>query len=310
MPGLLGGPTVAGDAPPDMDWLLADVRARASVPNARTTGSDDLSIIRLLNDELLYFCQGLLAKVRKEHLVTVIDTPVVGGQASYPIPQRARGVKLRGIQLIATSGEPTTLKQLQLDEMDGLSSATGTPQWFHFEDTDVVLYPTPAQSSGTLRMPIYRRPSGLVQTASVGVISNINTGAKQVTVSVPPSSFASGAKYDLNQATPHFKMLAMDQTATLSGSTLTFTNALPSRLVVGDHVCLAGESTIPHLPLEMMAVLTQRTANTLRRNMNMKSDAGDATLKEMVGAVIELLSPRIEGQADTYRDFTFFGSVS
>lgn len=290
----------------DTDWFLEEIRARASLPPAKATGTDDFSIIRRMNDELMFGMQALLQVVRQEYLVMPVDQALVAGQSTYPIHTRARSVKLRDIGTVDSTGKFTALKAMRIDELDQLQTNPGNPYAFYFQDTDVVIYPTPA-ASGTLRTPIYRRPSYVVTTAQVATILSINVGAKQVTLSASPSAFTNAALYDLRKGTPHWKVYAIDQGATISGNVMTFTNTLPAALAVGDYVSLAGETAVPDLPLEMMPLLAQRTADTLRKNLNMPvSDAAAS----MQSAVTELLSPRIDGEVETYADLTFFRGVA
>ena len=162
----------------------------------------------------------------------------------------------------------------------------------------MVLVPSPSQS-GTLRLEYHRRPSALVTTSAVATISSIN-GARTVitTTATIPSTIVSGISVDVVDNTPGFKTLVMDATttATTSGTTITLTAALPSSVAAGDYVCLAGESPVPQIPVELHPLLAQRTkAAALEALGDPKAVQAMQVCDRMRQSAMVQLSPRSKG---------------
>jgi hypothetical protein len=79
---------------------------------------------------------------------------------------------------------------------------------------------------------------------------------------------------------------------------LTFTNALPDGLVVGDYVALAGQTPICQAPLELHDILAFRACvKHLTSRGDPKLAGMIEDLKAMRDDALSLLQPRVQGSA-------------
>lgn len=90
-------------------------------------------------------------------------------------------------------------------------------------------------------------------------------------------------------------VLAIDQTITnISGTTLTFAS-LPTGLQVDDYVCLADESPVLLMPVEMEPLLVKAA---LVQCLNSKKDSAAKYAKEELEDIkrdlLEMMDPRVE----------------
>ncbi len=188
-------------------------------------------------------------------------------------------------------GEENPLGRIEPERRGDYGLTSDRPAVYFFRGNTLHLVPAP--SSGTLRVAYQQRPGKLVLPSDCGEVTDI-TGLV-VTVENIPDTFTSTAVYDLVSATPNFDAMAIDQTATVSGSTLTF-DAVPSRLAVGDFVALATQTPTPQMPYELHAVLCLQTAwSLLAGSGNARAPAVAELLKQARADVIGLLSPRNDG---------------
>jgi hypothetical protein len=293
----------------DTASLLANIRRRCSAPSSSPAGADDATLLALANDEVSYGLQPLLMKLRQDYFTATIDIPIVAGQAAYDIPARAIGVKLRDVGLVDSSGKFTSLDRMQIDQLDGLATTAGLPSAFYLQDTQLVLFPTPS-GSGTLRVPYYARRNRLVLPSAVAVVTAVNTTTGVIGFNTLPSTIVTGTKVDLVRSTPHFRTLAIDQTATVSGLNVTVPAAAVAQLAVGDYLCVAGETAVPQLAVELHPVLAQRVAVLWMTESGSPSlQAGILALQNMEAAIVDLLSPRVDGEVEMLNSSSFYPVV-
>ena len=257
----------------EVDNLITDLRddVQAS-PNAED--SLNAQLLRSLNRERSLWFHALLDRVGGKHKQAYLDLTANGSATRFDVPVRAIAAGIVMVAVVDAAGRPR--QQYEYTDVD---RANGNPRpgTFFVEGNELVFHTAPV--AGTLRVTYNRRLSKLVLLAEVGVITAISTTpAGQITISAAPSGFPTASTaYDFVRATPHFDLLAMNKSATRSGTTLTFSSAdVPSRLVVGDHVCLAGESTVVQAPLELHRCLALRGAYMWARG---KKDDVAETLK-------------------------------
>jgi hypothetical protein len=273
------------------DQLLASIRRRGSLPDSSNSVGADSHLYALINDELQTYMVELLLDIDEEYLVATADTTTTAGTAAYDLPARAIGRKLRRLLTSADSDAFAELARIEpSDENSGYSG-------YKWQGDRIVLLQEPT-SSYTLRFEYFQRPSKVVATSAVAVVSAINTSTKTVTTSATvPSTFSTSVTFDFVRAKPGFRNLAIDQTTTVcAGTTITFTDTLPTDLAVGDYVCLADESPVPQLPAECHPLLAQRVCfKALESIGDPKAAVTKAVADEMEERVIGVLSPRDEG---------------
>ena len=271
--------------------LITPIRDYANLsPNVEA--SQSTALLRALNREQRLFLAALLEKCKQNHKQATLDVSSDGSTTRFNIPVRAIAAGIKMVEGIGSTGIRWMLHELPDDEY-----ARGFPRNgdFYFEGNQIVFYRAP--QTGTLRFTYPRRLSELVLLASVAVITAKSGGT--ITATSPAGYPTAATSYDFVKATPHFDLLAMDKSATRSGNTFTFTAAdVPSGLAVGDHVCLAGQTTVCQAPLELHDVLALRVAVAYSAGKNdAVADRLAGLLKEAHANAAALLNPRATEEA-------------
>lgn len=259
----------------EVDNLITDLRddVQAS-PNAED--SLNAQLLRSLNRERSLWFTALLDRVGGRHKQATLDLTASGSATRFDVPVRAIAAGIVMAAAVDAQGRPR--QQYEYSDVD---RAQGNPRpgTFFVEGNELVFHQAPP--AGTLRVTYNRRLSKLVLLAEVGVVTVIASNV--VTIAAAPSAFGLGITYyDFVRSTPHFDLLAMDGIATRSGTTMTFVTTVPSRLAVGDHVCLAGESTVVQAPVELHRCLALRGAYMWARGK--KDDVASELKKDLADA--------------------------
>jgi hypothetical protein len=281
--------------------LLTSVLNRAQLPSSTNDNNvnSNTNLLVLATEEIYTKLLPLIMSVREEWYVATYNHTITANQSHYVFPPRASGRVLRDVQLV----DGTELKLLgPIDPEDITTTATGTPEYYYVEDDHVVLYPTPAMTSGTLRLRYFRRPNRLVATSSCAQISSVNTNTNVVTLTAaPPSSWGVGTLIDFVRHTSPFTTLGMDYAITaISGSDVTFASlpALHSAPTQHNWLAPAEYTPIPQIPQEFFPVLAQMTVVKALEAYGDRAGAGAAKedLKDITKNALELISPRLQGE--------------
>jgi hypothetical protein len=279
--------------------FIASVRRRGSIPTSTSTSNvnNTSNLLDLATEELHIRLLPLLMAVREEFYVAPPkDYAITADQAAYAVPSRASGMVLRDVQMIVGTAVASLPR---IDPESVSTTATGTPAGYYLQHNNVVLYPTPSATNGTLRMLYYARPSRLAATSACAQISGINTGTGVVTVGSVPSSWSTSTPVDFIKATSPYQNPAVDQTPTATSSTtLTFTT-LPDSLAVGDWVALAEYTPIPQVPHEFQPVLAQMTVVKALEAIGDNDGVARATkdLLTLQANATQLVTPRNHGES-------------
>lgn len=285
------------DSPYLVDSLVENVRTRCMLPSSDESYST-ARLLQLMNDEQGTFVAKLLMSPREEYLGTYEDQTTSSGKAKYRVPKRAIGNKIKFAAIVDGEGKAPPLKRIEPERRHEYA-LSGTPEAYMFNGSYVELVPAPTGTQ-TLRIFYFQRPNRLVESTAAGIITDIDTGTGEVTVEAVPETgtFTDDVTYDLVRGTPGFECMALDLAASdVTGDVLTFdASDLPDDLAVGDYVCLAGETPIPQLPVEIHALLAQRAVvKALEAAGDPKVKFAKEDLKEMYQDAKSLLSPRAEG---------------
>lgn len=289
--------------------LIASVKKRANVPTSQST-FQTVDFLRFADEEIRSKILPLVMKNLEDYYTSKCDYVLDPTQNTYSIPSRAVGAKLRDIELVLASDQQTRIPLERLNREDLLASYTGAgtgqflrrKQGFYLDANKVVIYPDPigVAPNWNLRLTYYSRPSSLVDVSACAQITSIDTVNTQLTVASLPGSISTNTLVDLVKANPHFDCSAIDQTITnVSGTTLTFSTSFPSDLSVGDYVCLANQSCVVQVPVELQPLLYQYVV------VRVLSAQGDKEgletelieLRKMEDNALILLSPRVDGKA-------------
>ena len=277
--------------------FLASVRQRGSIPTTTNTNNvnSTANLLNLATEELHIRLLPLIMSVRAEYYVYPKTYSITANQSDYAIPSRASGLVLRDVQII----EGTSIRSLSEIPTENISTtSTGTVEGYYLEHQNVVLYPTPATTSGTLKLRYYIRPSRLAATSDCAQITAINTGTNTVTVSSVPSTWTTGTDVDFVSATVPYQCRAIDQDiSSVSGSDILFAS-LPTGLAVGDWVALAEYSPIPQVPFEFLPVLSQMTVVKALESLGDSTGGARAAkdLEQIQANALLLVTPRNHGE--------------
>lgn len=269
--------------------LISNIKLRGSFPTANDLFSNS-DYLNILNDELMNQITPLLTKLNGEFFLTYQDTTITSGLESYRIPKRAIGSMLRDVQIINSSGNVFSLPRLF--EEDKYSTTQGQIGYY-IKSNQIILSPTPANSTDTLRLAYFRRPSKFVLPTACAQISSI--AGTTIVVSSLPSTMTTSTSIDFIQGASPYDLLQMDTAiASVTGTTLTF-SSVPTDLAVGDYICLAGEACIPMIPEELIPMLTQAALCVCLSSKKDKSvELELQKLEQIKVSITNLLAPRVK----------------
>lgn len=241
----------------------------------------------------------LLRKVKEEYGVQTTDTTIQSGVSEYRIPSRASAGNLRDVLLKkASTSVAVSLPRISLEDADRYERG-GSPYWrtgsaFTVQGDKVRLLPATQNTSDTLRMRWYLRPSKFVLTTACDAVTAVGSSTS---LTGTWTNTADGEVVDVIQAEPNFDALSVGDTAGIAGATLTLTNGAPD-VAVGDYVCAAGETCIVQLPAELHSVLVTAISVTvweILRDLEASQLAGKRLARELQ-EVRSLLAPRVDGE--------------
>ena len=272
----------------DTTRLVSQVVIKGALPDGRFT---DNEILDLAYDSLLGEILPIVMAARQDYYVVSSDT-TVGTSSTFPVPYRAQNGVLREVKLVRGT-EIIDLDRIKLDDVD--SSVTGLPNSFYLQGNSVVLYPAPASDTGdTLRLFYWVRPSRLVTVAECGVITAI---VGNIVTATTPATWTTTNTFDLVQGRAHFDILGTDLAATsVSSSSITLTATVPTRLAVGDYICLSQETCLPQLPPEGHIALVQCAVTSALEAMGDPAATASAQKAGMLkDGFTSVVKTRVEG---------------
>lgn len=282
--------------------LITSIRGRGAIPSSNTASNNnsDVGLLRIASEELLIKLLPMLLSTRSEFYAYIKDYAITINQADYEIPSRASGMVLRDVQVV----DGTSISSLSSIDSEHLSTtSSGTPVGFYLKHNQVVLYPTPSSTSGTLRLRYFLRPSKLVRPSDAAQVSAINAATSAVTVTSIPAGFTTAFTYDLIKKSVPYAPLAIDQTPVSVVSTVITFSSLPSGLAVGDWIAFSDETPIPQIPQEFQAVLAQMTAVKYLEAAGDREGSAAAwkNLQQDMDSALKMITPRVVGERKIVR---------
>lgn len=250
--------------------LIDSVKRRAAIPTAQSMFEDE-DFLAFANEEMSMGMLPALLQYHEEFLVATTETPLVAGQTSYSIPERAIGNKLRSVFLKDGNGNLTEMVRISPDDLPYYQGGSGFYRMveYYLKADKLVLVSDPA-TSDTLVFNYFIRPNNLVLDEQVATISTINRTTGEIALANLPSRFEAAIiggdtiTFDMLQTKGSHKHYAMDVAAVGADATtkvLVFnTTDIPDDLSEGDTIALPGECNIPMLPDDMHVMLAQRVA--------------------------------------------------
>jgi len=287
------------------DELIISVRNRGSIPNNATLGTDDASIIRYLNEELISLIVPALMKVREEYLVVTENYDLGTYGTTIHLPSRAVGQKLRNVAHVDASGSRSKLEKISRENMEtyDTGSITGTPSSFYIEGNRLVLMASSV--SGTLELSYYMRPSQLVLLSEARQIATVALATRIVTfASAAPAAWTTSHLYDIHSVESGADIKSWDLAAVaVAGSQIELSDAINGTVagtqsaISGDYVCLASECVVPAIPKELHPVLAQAALVRCKEALGdfEGMQAHRQTLSDMLQAAVYMVDNRVEG---------------
>jgi len=286
------------------DDLIASVKRRAFIPGSQSTFSDT-DLLQFANEEMSMGLVPSVMRMHEDYLLFSESITLEPGQSKYTIPYRAVGNKVREVAYIDTNNNTIEMSRISLTQLPDYNirnSSTNRIHLYYIQNNEIVLVPELSTAVvGTLKVTYYLRPNELVKLENVAVVTNIDTNTGDITVSKIPSGYSSNNLMDfISVKSPHVTLSFDKQPTSVNSTTnvITFNPTdIPTRLTVGDHVCLAGESAIPQVPSDLHVVLAHRVAARCLEAMgdNEALGAANQKLAEMELNTPTLIDNRVEG---------------
>jgi len=301
-------------------YHIEQARIRGGIPqtDSRFTTARMLS---LLTAEMQGALAPMVHAAKSDHGVVPYSVTAPPGTARYSLPASAFANTLRDVFWIDANQQASPLTQISASNpmVYTLRGQPGSkPLFYTLQGSSVVLYPTPSVA-GTLAMPYYARPAnlvlvdeapateGAVQVAAVGYNATTHTLVVGTVVAPPtPLQPASTAvALDIVRHTPGFETIVRATEADVFAEELTPTswqytivNVLENPGVApGDYICLAGESPVPQIPVELCPLLHARVAYVAVPSTGDSSQAASALasqVAELTQRATDFLRPRVE----------------
>lgn len=294
------------------DTLIESIKRRGGVPTSQSL-FEDSDFLAFANEEMDIGLVPSVLQYHEEYFVYEAEAPLTASTSRYAIPERAIGTKIRTVHYQDSNDNLFEMTRISPDDVAFYQHSSGNHySHYYIQNNHIVLTPDVGVSpSGSLRITYFLRPNRLVGVDEVGIITAITdttitidavvTAVKELTLSSMPSAFATTAPCDLLEAKGGHRTKAMDLSPLSVDSTAKKVyfdpDEVPTDLVVGDHVALAGECVIPQLPDDLHSVLAQRVIARCVESMgDIKGlEAANAKLGEMEAKTAGLIDNRSEG---------------
>lgn len=282
--------------------LIESAKLRAMIPEAQVTFRAE-DFLRFANEEMDTAVVPYVMSFHEDYFIFPATIPLEPNVTKYSIPYRAVGNKLRDVFYSDTGGNFYEMTRALIEDLAFSQYAINSVRAFTVQNNELCLIPEDKGFSvtGNLKMYYYIRPNQLVTEDRAMTIESINTTTGEITVNAVPNIYSVGTVVDLIQTKSPHKCLSIDLSIANVDSTnriITIAPAsIPTKLEVGDMVCLAEECVIPQIPTDIHSLLAQRIACRCLEAMNDSAglQAANAKLAEMelkLGAVIQ---DRVEG---------------
>jgi hypothetical protein len=240
--------------------LIESVKDRSFAPISQTTFTD-VSILRLLNEELSLKLVADITSVREDFFLATKLTSIVANKDHYLVPRRAIGTAIKALFPVDSAGNVgPMLPRRDIDRIGGYSDG-GVAEAFYFEADQVVIIPKPLSGIGSLMFSYPRKPNTLIATASCAKITAVTAGVSSVVFTVDTDLTASlvvGDEVDFLRGRNPYGLWAEEcaitaidaTTITVALSDIADVDGATVLALIGDYICPAGFANIPMLPEE------------------------------------------------------------
>lgn len=194
------------------ETLIESVKRRINIPTNQNTFTDT-DILAFADEELALGLVPAIMSLHEDHLLFEQVSPLMPGQREYEIPYRAVGNKLYDLMFKDTNGNFLPMSQTTWSDEPNYNGAytTNLIYAYYVRNNRVGLLPTfNGISNGSLRFMYYIRPSALVPSVQVAVISNIDLLTGTITFSNLPTTFNTNTLVDFYKFKSPHTILAID----------------------------------------------------------------------------------------------------
>lgn len=280
--------------------LIAKLKRFGSVPTSQALflAAD---FIALMNDEMMNTLLPLIQRAKEQFFITSTDVAISSGVSAYTIPSRAAGNQLLDVVIVDSNGNEASMANLGPDGVKNQGGfATNDNFGFYLKDNKIILFPTPTATGRSVRFKYVRRPNQLIGVSAAGLITNVNTGTREITLSSVPAGFTTSKVYDIISNVPPFISLGDDLAIdSIVSNVITMTDDIPDDVGVGMYICEASESPIPQVPAEAHAILAQLGAVKALEAMDDKGlKKAQAKADQMLSDFLDLISPRVDDSGE------------
>jgi hypothetical protein len=249
--------------------LIESVKRRINMPTNQNTFTD-ADILEFADEELGLVVVPAIMSLHEDYLLFSEDQEMVADQTEYIIPYRAVGNKLYDLQLVHSNNNILPMSRTTVADQVNYNGFFNynTAYSYYVKNNRIGLLPAVnGVPTGSLRFVYYIRPSSLVPTNKVCVITDINRDTGLIAVSSLPTTFSTNAPIDFYKVKSPHNILSIDvspSSVNQVGLVFTFdTDDIPADLDVGDHIALAQQCAIPQIPSDLHVFLAQKTAERI-----------------------------------------------
>lgn len=297
------------------EWDTLAIQERvlrdARVPRGALYDSLD-TLLPLLDQHLRTVITPRLLDAGADYLAATQSYAVTAGQGTYRLPTRS--LRLLEVSLLDSNGRPmacfsrATSTQVTKFRSYGRVRPTGIPEFWWFEASAVQVYPSPQTTDGsTLVLRYARRPSRLVDPATVGVVTGVSTVSGVTQAAFEPDELFGTLTgiprpVDVVKGSPGFESLGDNVAGTIVSVFSNYAYRMPGlypTLEVGDYLCPVGTSPVPQVPLDYLTALERSvTAQLLRSNGDLEAAAAaEADMRATLESAASDFSPRADEAA-------------
>lgn len=287
------------------DDLVTAVRRKGQIPDA--SDYTDAEILAEADDVISGRLTEAIAGLSNGFYVRCLDITMVAATARYALPTRAVADTIEHVAVLQSDGTERPLSRLRNSDAMYVTGSSGTPYNYTIEGADLLLYPIPTTAE-TIRVRYMLRRSTLVTTASCAAVSAITLVSYQLTSLVKPSGFAADVACDVIRPTVPF-------TTALFSGVLDTVSAPPSpynylfdggtdlsSVAIGDYICIAGNTCVIQLPIELHAALSNATAAAIlgQRGFTLGMQTLDAFAARDIEAYKRMAAQRVKNAPVTF----------
>lgn len=274
----------------DTDYLIAQVKRRASLPTSQNLFTD-AKLILMLDDELKTRVVPFLMSFHDNWFAAHKTYNGDNSTVSFAIPQDAVGQKLKDVS-IWNNGTPRYSNYPRVEFQDLAYVSHG----YYIEGNNIIFYPSNnAPNTGdVVDLTYYKRVSDLVATSEAREISLI-AGANVDSATTLPATFVTGADVQIVSHNSPFNVLWTGSISNVSGNTVTL-DSTPTNISVGDWLCLEDQTVFAQIPIECIPVLCQAVVIRCMESMNDREGLQNAVanFEQIKQSAIVTISPKVD----------------